>query len=77
MRGIEDFLTCVAAGQAVGVTSVATSRQHRRPGVVYRRVRDAPPLTVTLAWWRDEPPAAVPSLLALIRSAYAGDGPPR
>jgi DNA-binding transcriptional LysR family regulator len=72
VRGIEDFLTCVAAGQAVGITSVATSRQHRRPGVAYRRVRDAPPLTVTLAWWRDEPPPAVPSLLALVRSAYAG-----
>ena len=71
VHGIEDFLTCVAAGQAVGITSVATTRQHRRPGIVYRRVRDAPPLTVTLAWWRDEPPPAVPSLLSLVRAAYA------
>lgn len=71
VHGIEDFLTTVAAGQAVGVTSVATTRQHRRTGVVYRRLRDAPPLSVELAWWRDEPPAAAAALVALVRGCYA------
>ncbi|HEY0237766.1 MAG TPA: LysR family transcriptional regulator [Friedmanniella sp.] len=71
---VEDFLTLVAAGQAVGMTSAATTRQHRRTGVVYRRVRDAPPVPVYLAWWREDPPADVASVVAVVREAYAADG---
>lgn len=66
VRGIEDWLTVIAAGQAVGISSEATAAQHRRPGVVYRPVRDAPPVPVWLAWWSDSPPAALDALLQLI-----------
>ncbi len=76
VRGVEDFLSAVAAGQVVGVTSAATTRQHRRPGVVFRRVRDAPPVGVHLAWWREDPPPGVGALLELVREAYAGSGRP-
>lgn len=74
VHGVEDFLISVAAGQAVGMTSTATTWQHRRPGVVYRRVRDAPPVAVALAWWREDPPPGVAAVLALVREAYAGGG---
>jgi DNA-binding transcriptional LysR family regulator len=71
VHGVEDLLTLVVAGQAVGMTSAATTHQHRRPGVVYRRVRDAPPVHVLLAWWREDPPPGVRSLVATVREAYA------
>lgn len=74
VHGVEDLLTHVVAGQAVGITSAATTHQHRRPGVVYRRVRDAPPIPVFLAWWREDPPPGVASLVATVREAYAGQG---
>lgn len=74
VHGVEDLLTLVVAGQAIGMTSAATTRQHRRPGVVYRRVRDAPPVPVLLAWWREDPPAGVGSVVGTVRAAYAAAG---
>ena len=56
------------------MTSVATTHQHRRPGVVYRRVRDAPPVQVLLAWWREDPPPGAAALVTTVRDAYAADG---
>jgi DNA-binding transcriptional LysR family regulator len=70
VHGVEDLLTSVVAGQAVGMTSAATTHQHRHPGVVYRRVRDAPPVPVALAWWREDPPADVAVVVATVREAY-------
>lgn len=72
--GVDEWLTVIAAGQAVGITSEATARQHPRPGVVYRPVRDAPPVPVHLAWWRDSPPAALQDLLQLVCRAYGQAG---
>jgi DNA-binding transcriptional LysR family regulator len=70
VRGIEDWLTVIAAGQAVGMSSEATAAQHRRPGVVYRRVRDAPPVPVWLAWWADSPPPDLDALRELLGEEY-------
>jgi DNA-binding transcriptional LysR family regulator len=64
--GVDEWLTSIAAGQAVGITSDATAHQHPRPGVVYRPVRDAPPVPVLLAWWRDSPPPEVRALVRLV-----------
>jgi DNA-binding transcriptional LysR family regulator len=74
VQGVEDFLTAVAAGQAIGITSAATTHQHRRPGVLYRRVRDAPSVPVFLAWWRGDPPPDLRSLVTTVREAYAAVG---
>ena len=74
VRGVEDWLTVIAAGQAVGMSSEATAAQHRRPGVVYRPVRDAPPVPVWLAWWADSPP---PHLDALLQPGLRGVRPTR
>jgi DNA-binding transcriptional LysR family regulator len=71
VRGVEDWLTVIAAGQAVGISSEATAAQHRRPGVVYRPVRDAPPVPVWLAWWADSPPPHLDALRQLVCEEYA------
>lgn len=70
VHGVEDWLTLIESGQAAGMSSQATARQHQRPGVVYRRVRDAPPVQVLLAWWRDAPPARADALLELVAETY-------
>jgi DNA-binding transcriptional LysR family regulator len=70
VHGVEDWLTLIAAGQAIGMSSEATARQHLRPGVVYRPVRDAQPIPTWLAWWRDSPPRNVSALVQLVCDLY-------
>jgi DNA-binding transcriptional LysR family regulator len=70
-HGVDEWLTLIAAGQAVGVTSEATANQNPRPGVAYRQLVDAPPIRVQLAWWRDNPPRQLGDLLTLARQTYA------
>lgn len=65
-RGVDPWLAAIASGECVGLTSEATVQQHPRPGVVYRPVRDAPPLPVWLVWPRD---GARPGTAALVRMA--------
>jgi DNA-binding transcriptional LysR family regulator len=67
---VDEWLTLIAAGQAVGVTAEATAHQYPRPGVAYRVLRHAPRISVRLAWWRDDPPAQLGEVLALARTAY-------
>jgi len=69
-HSLDEWLTLIAAGQAVGVTSEATANQNPRPGVAYRAVRDAPPIPVRLAWWRDDPPAELTELVYQVRAVY-------
>ena len=74
VHGVEDWLTVIAAGQAVGISAEATAAQHPRPGVAYRLVRDAPPVPVWLAWWADSPPPDLPALVDLVREEYGHTG---
>lgn len=67
---VDEWLTLIAAGEAVGLTSEATVAQYPRPGVVYRPVRDAPPMPVWLAWWHDDPPVGHQALVRLARDTY-------
>ncbi len=76
VRGVDEWLTVIAAGEAVGITTEATAAQHRRPGVVYRPVRDAAPVEVHLAWWAASPPPALEPFVALVRETYAGGPSP-
>ncbi len=69
-HSVDEWLTLIAAGQAIGITSEATARQHPRPGVVYRPVRDAQPVPVWLAWWRDDKPAHATALVQLASELY-------
>ena len=70
-HGLDEWLTLIAANQAVGMTSEATANQNPRPGVAYRAVRDTRPIEVRLAWWRDDPPAYLDELVTLIRDTYS------
>jgi DNA-binding transcriptional LysR family regulator len=72
VHGVEDWLTVIAAGQAVGISAEATAAQHPRLGVVYRPVRDAPPVAVWLAWWADSPPPNLDAFVHLVCEQYAG-----
>lgn len=67
---VDEWLTLIAAGQAVGVTAEATAHQYPRPGVAYRVLRHAPPISVRLAWWRDDPPDQLTEVITLARAAY-------
>ncbi|MPZ73467.1 MAG: hypothetical protein GEU74_09585 [Nitriliruptorales bacterium] len=70
-RILEEAPAIIAAGQALGISPEATTRQHLRPGVVYRPVRDAQPVAVWMAWWRDSPPAHASTLVHLACDLYA------
>jgi DNA-binding transcriptional LysR family regulator len=72
-HSVDEWLTLIASGQAVGLTPEATVAQFPRPGLAYRPVRDAEPVHVWLAWWRDDPPPHLSMLVELVRKAYAGD----
>jgi DNA-binding transcriptional LysR family regulator len=49
---VDEWLTVIATGEAVGVTAEATEHSHPHPGVRYLRLSDAPPVTVRMAWPR-------------------------
>ncbi|MGY5014967.1 LysR family transcriptional regulator [Streptomyces sp. 900105755] len=67
---VDDWLTAIGAGRAVGVTAESTANQYPRPGIVYRPVRDAAPVAVRLAWWRDDPHPAHQAVLELLSDLY-------
>ncbi|MFE7443687.1 LysR family transcriptional regulator [Streptomyces chartreusis] len=70
---VDDWLTVISTGRCIGVTAEATAHQYPRPGVVYRPVRDAEPLAVRLAWWRDDPHPAAQAAIELLTALYRGD----
>jgi DNA-binding transcriptional LysR family regulator len=76
-RDVDDWLAVIASGRCVGATAQSTLTQYRRRGVVYRRVRDAPPVPVRLVWWRDDPHPATPELVALVAELYRSPRVPR
>jgi DNA-binding transcriptional LysR family regulator len=71
-RDIDDWLSLIAAGGAVGITPEGTMSQYRRDGVVFRPLRDAPPITVTMAWRRHDPHPAAQAAVSLLTELYQG-----
>jgi DNA-binding transcriptional LysR family regulator len=69
-RDIEDWLTIIGTGRCVGVTAQSVVDHYPRPGIVYRPVRDAEPVDVRLAWWRDDPHPATRAVLELLTELY-------
>ncbi|TDD00961.1 LysR family transcriptional regulator [Saccharopolyspora terrae] len=67
---VDDWLTAVSSGRVVGITSEATLTQYRRSGVVFRPVRDAPPIPVQVIWWRDERHAHAGKVVDLLTELY-------
>ncbi|MGC4974169.1 LysR family transcriptional regulator [Streptomyces sp. DT199] len=70
---VDDWLTVIATGRCVGMTAESTAHQYRRPGIVYRPVRDAEPIAVRLAWWRDEAHPATQPAIELLTALYRND----
>lgn len=67
-RHVNDWLTLVAAGQVIGITSEATVALHAQAGVTFRPVRDAPSITVLMAWRKIAEPPALHSVIETART---------
>ncbi|APX03841.1 LysR family transcriptional regulator [Arthrobacter sp. QXT-31] len=51
----DEWLSRIALGDAVGVTSVATAYSYQHPGVAYLPVEDSPPVDVSMLWPMADP----------------------
>jgi DNA-binding transcriptional LysR family regulator len=69
-QDVDDWLSAIASGRCVGLTPHATVTQYRRDGVVYRPVRDAPPVDVHLIWHPQDPHPATQAAVTLLTSLY-------
>jgi|ERR1700678_125183 DNA-binding transcriptional LysR family regulator len=67
---IEDWLSIIAAGGGVGITPESTTAQYPREGVVFRRLRDAPPIEVRVIWRRHDPHPSTHAAIALLTELY-------
>jgi len=71
-RDIDDWLAVIAAGGGVGITPEGTTNQYRRDGVVFRPLRDAPPITVRVIWRQHDPHPSTHAAIALLTDLYPG-----
>jgi DNA-binding transcriptional LysR family regulator len=69
-REIDDWLTVIAAGGSVGITPEGTTAQYRRDGVVFRPLRDAPPIPVRMIWRRHDPHPSTHAAIAVLAELY-------
>jgi DNA-binding transcriptional LysR family regulator len=67
---IDDWLAIVAAGGGIGITAEGTTTQYRREGVVFRPLRDAPPIAVQMIWRRHDPHPSTHAAIALLTELY-------
>jgi DNA-binding transcriptional LysR family regulator len=71
-RDIDDWLALIAAGGGIGITPEGTTTQYRRDGVVFRLLRDAPPITVRMIWRQHDPHPLTHAAIALLAHLYRG-----
>jgi DNA-binding transcriptional LysR family regulator len=69
-REIDDWLAVIAAGGGVGITPEGTTAQYRRDGVVFRPLRDAPPIPVQMIWRRYDPHPSTHAAIAVLTELY-------
>jgi DNA-binding transcriptional LysR family regulator len=69
-RDIDDWLAIIAAGDGVGITPEGTTAQYRRDGVVFRPLRDAPPVPVQMIWRQHDPHPSTHAAIALLTELY-------
>ena len=69
-RDIDDWLAVIAAGGGIGITPEGTTAQYRRDGVVFRPLRDAPPIAVQMIWRRHDPHPSTHAAVALATELY-------
>jgi DNA-binding transcriptional LysR family regulator len=68
---VDDWLAIIAAGGGIGITAEATTAQYRRDGVVFRPLRDAPPIPVYMIWPRRDEHPATAAAVALLTDLYS------
>lgn len=68
---VDEWLTVIATGEALGVTAEGTEHSHPHPGVQYLPLTDAPPVTVRLAWLRTPSHPATLAFLEHLQSMTA------
>lgn len=73
IHDVDDWLTVISSGRCIGMTAESTAHQYPRPGIAYRPVRDAEPIAVRLAWWRDDPHPATQTAIELLTALYRAD----
>ena len=71
---IDDWLAIIAAGGGIGITPEGTTTQYRRDGVIFRPLRDAPPITVQIIWRRHDPHPLTHAAIALLTELYRRPG---
>jgi DNA-binding transcriptional LysR family regulator len=69
-RDIDDWLSIIAAGGGIGITPEGTTAQYRRDGVVFRPLRDAPPIAVQMIWRRHDPHPSTHAAVAMLTELY-------
>ncbi|MFE1863113.1 LysR family transcriptional regulator [Streptomyces anandii] len=70
-RDLAQLLTLVGLGDTVPVLPASVADRYPRPGVVYREVLDAPPVTLAIAWPQQSRSTAT---AALVRAAMTEAG---
>lgn len=75
-QDVDDWLAAISSGRCVGITPQATTTQYRRDGVVYRPLRDAPPVDVHLIWHREDPHPATQAAVGLLTKLYRESSSP-
>jgi len=71
---IDEWITEIAGGLAVGVTTESTATQHAHPGIRFIPLADAPAVTVNLAWPAQHRHPATDEFVALVERIVAGAG---
>jgi DNA-binding transcriptional LysR family regulator len=71
-QDIDDWLAVIATGRSVGITTEGTLTQYRRDGIVFRPLRDAPPVAVQLIWRRHDPHPSTHAAVAMLTELYDG-----
>jgi len=69
-RDIDDWLAIIAAGGGIGITPEGTTAQYQRDGVVFRPLRDAPPIAVQMIWRRHDPHPSTHAAIAMLTDLY-------
>ncbi|GAA5135637.1 LysR family transcriptional regulator [Pseudonocardia adelaidensis] len=71
VRDLSQVLTLVELGELIQVLPESVAARYSRPGIAYRPVPDAPPLTLAIAWPQQSRSRAT---AALVRAATSADG---
>lgn len=75
VANVDEWLTVIATGDAVGVTAEATEHSHPHPGVRYVPLADAPPVAVLLASPRTPTHPAIPAFVTHLQRMIDAAGP--